>query len=63
MNFFLLALIVIVFIGLRICTGNSFNESYLEKKSTTAINGIFVVLVVFSHYAQYADFGGTYDDI
>ena len=40
---------------------NSFNDKYLDKANTTAINGIFVILVVFSHYAQYADLGGIYD--
>ena len=39
----------------------SFNENYLNKKNTTAVNGIFVMLIIFSHYSQYAMFDGTYD--
>lgn len=61
MNFFLLALILIIVIGIKIKGPGEFNKDYLEKKNTTAINGIFVILVVFSHYAQYADLGGIYD--
>lgn len=39
-----------------------FNADYLDKRCTSAVNGIFVILVVFSHYAQYAGFEGVYDD-
>lgn len=62
MIFFLLILIVITTNRLEFSSDNNFNCQYLDKKCTTAVNGIFVVLVVFSHYAQYANFGGVYDD-
>lgn len=62
MIFFLLVLILVIFNGIEFSSANSFNSGYMDKKSTTAINGIFVVLVIFSHYAQYADFAGIYDD-
>lgn len=62
MSFFLLAFILIIMIGIRIEGPGEFNASYLDKDHTTAINGIFVILVVFSHFCQYADFGGAYDN-
>ena len=62
MIFFLLVLILVIFNGLEYSPANKFNEGYMDKRSTTAINGIFVVLVVFSHYAQYAEFAGPYDE-
>lgn len=62
MVFFLLILILVIFNEMKISPADSFNSEYLDKKSTTAINGIFVVLIVFSHYAQYADFSSVYDE-
>ncbi len=61
MVFFIAVLLLIVFNGIIFCNAEEFNQHYLDKKNTTAINGIFVILVVFSHYSQYADFGGAYD--
>ena len=61
MIFFLLALLLIIAGGLRFSKINQFNEDYLNKKNTTAVNGIFVVLIVFSHYSKYVDFGGVFD--
>ena len=63
MNIFLLALTLIILIGIGISGPGVFNEAYLDKKNTTAINGIFVILVLFSHYAQYAELGGAYDGV
>ena len=62
MLFFMLILLLIVLNGLQFSTAGCFNEHYLDKKDTTAVNGIFVVLIVFSHYAQYADLTGIYDE-
>jgi len=61
MVFFLIIVGIIIIYGLRVCAPACFNEEYLDKKSTMAVNGIFVILIVFSHYAQYADFNGVYD--
>ncbi len=61
MVFFLLLLLLIIFNGLQFSRAGEFNEHYLDKETTTAINGIFVILVVFSHYAGYANFEGVYD--
>lgn len=61
MNIFLLFLILIIFSGAGFFGSDQFNTDYLDKKHTAAVNGIFVILVVFSHYFQYADFTGEYD--
>lgn len=47
--------------GIKISGPGQFNKDYLNKEITTSINGIFVILIVFSHYAQYAGFEGVYD--
>lgn len=47
---------------MRFSGAGQFNETYLDKKSTTTINGIFVILVLLSHYMQYAHFGGIIDE-
>ena len=61
MVFFLILLLLVIFNGICFSPENEFNTHYLDKKNTAAVNGIFVIMVVFSHYAQYADFGGVYD--
>lgn len=61
MVFYLAALLILICAGIQIGGVGQFNRGYLDKKNTVAINGIFVILVVFSHYAQYADFGGVID--
>lgn len=62
MIFALLLLLLLILYGIKISGLNHYNEDYLNKKNTTAINGIFVILVVFSHYAQYAGFEGPLDE-
>lgn len=61
MVFFLLVLFLLTLYRAEFSKPGSFNDRYLSKDNTTAINGIFVILVVFSHYEQYADFSGTLD--
>lgn len=62
MLFFLIILLLIISNELSFSGVGEFNKDYLDKKNTTAVNGVFVILIVFSHYAQYANFGGLYDD-
>ncbi len=62
MIFFLLILLLIINNGLAFSGSNRFQEGYLSKEITTAVNGIFVFLIVLSHYAQYADLSGIYDE-
>lgn len=58
---FLLILLLIISNGLGFSGSNRFNDGYLLKENTTAVNGVFVILIVLSHYAQYADLSGAYD--
>ena len=62
MVFFLLLLLVIAFIGASPSGIKEFNTDYLNKRNTTSINGIFVILIVFSHFRQYAAFDSVYDE-
>ena len=61
MVFYLAVLLVLICCGISFSGAGSFNQAYLDRKNTAAINGIFVILVVFSHYSQYAGFGGIFD--
>ena len=62
MIIFLFILLIIISNGASFSYEDSFNESYISKNTTTAINGVFVILVLFSHYAQYANFASIYDE-
>ena len=55
MGIFLAILILIICNGISFAPVDGFNEEYLDRKHTTAVNGIFVILVLFSHYIQYID--------
>ena len=61
MAFFLLILLLIICYGLTFSGSGRFQDGYLSKENTTAVNGVFVYLIVLSHYAQYADLSGPYD--
>lgn len=62
MLFFLIVLLLLVFSGAKFCSANEFNKDYLSKFNTTAVNGIFVILVVFRHYNEYVSWHGFIDD-
>lgn len=47
---------------MTIAKSNEFNHNYLSKEFTLNIKGIFVILIIFSHFVQYVQLGGTYDD-
>ena len=50
---------------LNLCYGVKYgkNPDYLSKKQTTAIKGIFVLLVFFGHITQYITMGSAYERI
>ena len=50
---FMFILIAIIFVGIQTAGKDKFYSDYCSPKQTTAINGIFVVLVFFTHVAQY----------
>jgi len=61
MVFFIIVLIIVILSQCRFSHDGGFLDDYMGKKNTTAINGIFVILIIFSHYSQYLTFEGVYD--
>lgn len=57
MIFFLLILLILSCSSMKLAKEGEFHKDYLSKDNTTAINGIFVVLVLLCHFTQYAKFG------
>ena len=53
-----MGLVALVFYNLKINKG--FNENYISKNQTTAINGIFVILVFMCHFVTYVKAGRYY---
>ena len=47
---------------MKIAAEGQFHTDYLSKSNTTAINGIFVVLVFLCHFAQYVKFSPDFID-
>lgn len=62
MFFFLAVLMFITLNSAKIAPANEFFDDYLSKEKTNAIKGIFVILIIFSHYSQYVKLGGIYDE-
>lgn len=62
MTAILFVVILIVVNQMKPAKEGEFHRDYLCKEKTTAINGIFVILIVISHAKQYIDIGGIYDD-
>ena len=51
MNYFFFSLILVIFAGMDVQPKNKFNqENYLAHSQTKCIEGIFVLLVIFSHF-------------
>lgn len=62
MIIFLLLLMAIIFCGISLSPQKQFQKDYISKSTTANIKGIFVILILFSHYTQYVTLGGIYDD-
>lgn len=56
MIFILFLLLIISCSSMKIAGEGEFHRDYLSKANTTAINGIFVVLVLLCHFTQYVTF-------
>lgn len=61
MIFFVLILFALMCNGMEIAKSGQFHEDYLSRKNTLAVKGIFVILIVFSHYSQGITLEGVYD--
>lgn len=62
MIFFLILLLIVSCASMKFAGEGEFHRDYLSKSNTTAINGIFVVLVLLCHFAQYVKFGSGFVD-
>lgn len=62
MLFFIITLMMIIFTGISAKGKNEFFSDYCAPRRTTAINGIFTILVFLSHSAQYINLSGTLDN-
>lgn len=58
---YLLVLLAVCCIGLQTAKKDAFFEGYLSKQQTTAINGIFVLIVFLSHASTYIETSGPLD--
>lgn len=62
MVYFLFILLILIFHSAEIAPANDFSKNYLSKENTNAVKGIFVILILFSHYSQYVTLSGPYDE-
>ncbi len=62
MVFFLAALLILCFIGIKFSGKNGF-EDYMSPQKTGAIKGIFVIIVLFSHVRQYITLSAEWYDL
>lgn len=62
MTIFLLILLLVIFRSLELAPAGQFQKEYIAKSAANNIKGIFVILILFSHYTQYVTLGGPYDD-
>ena len=56
----LVALVALQGVKLRL---RSFNEDYLSKNDTDAVRGIFILLIMASHFVQYVELSTTLPDL
>lgn len=61
MIYVLIVLFLLIFAGADFAKNGSFHADYCSKNATTAINGIFVVLVFLRHFSQYVEFTAASD--
>lgn len=64
MIIFVLILLIIIISKASLRTGDdtAFHYNYLSKEQTTAINGIFVIMVLIGHFQTYVEMGGLLDE-
>lgn len=62
MNFVLIILISALFLGMKLPDEGKFHYDYSSQKQTSIINGLFTLLIFFSHASQYISLGGSLDD-
>lgn len=61
MDIFVGILLLVVFRYLSFAKLGEFHRDYLGRATTTEVNGLFVILILFSHTASYISLDGAYD--
>lgn len=61
MFFFLLFILLVIAATAKVFPQNEFHTEYLSKENTKGMKGLFVVLILFSHYAQYVTLDSVWD--
>ena len=62
MDLILLCVVILTFIGVKIDFAGGYLNTYLKREQTTAVNGVFVMLVFLRHFKEYI-VCGSYDRI
>ena len=53
MDFILLCVVILIFIGVKIDFAGGYLNTYLKREQATVVNGAFVMLVFLRHFKQY----------
>ena len=61
MAIFLAIVLLIVFVDMKTAKNGEFFSSYISRQQSTAINGLFTLLVFLSHVSSYIKTGGIFD--
>ncbi len=61
MLFLFIAFMFFCLYGISFVNASSYNDDFLSRKRTTMINGIFVVIIVFSHFNSYVRYTNALD--
>lgn len=61
MSIFLLITLLIAFSGMKTAKVGEFHKDYISINQTTAINGLFTLLVFWSHVCTYINLEGSFD--
>lgn len=61
MLFFLLAIVILMITDMDIALPGQYQEGYMSRSSNNVIKGIFILLILMSHYAQYCELEGVFD--
>lgn len=61
MAIFLLIVLLIVFVDMKAAKNGEFLKTYISRQQSTAINGLFTLLVFLSHVSTYIKTDGAFD--
>ncbi len=61
MAIFLLLTLMVTFVGMKPAKNGEFHSTYISRSQSTAINGLFTLLVFFSHVSTYISLNSAFD--